>query len=68
MEQITKWRENKNSISDFKVEIGLLKEKILFRENDNRETPYYWVNQWVKNNLISYEKSFDDSVSQGQYG
>lgn len=74
MEQITKWRNNKNQISDHKIEIGSLneqigehREKISMLDNDNRETPYYWVSQWVKNNLISYEKSFEDSVSQGQY-
>ena len=74
MEQITNWRNNKNKISKHKIEIGLLnekigeqKEQISILDNHNRETPYYWVNQWVKNNLLDYEKSFDDSVSQGQF-
>lgn len=67
MEQISKWRKNRNEISEHKIEIGTLKEKILSCENDNRETPYYWVRQWVYNNLSQYISSFDDSVSQGQY-
>lgn len=74
MEQITNWRNNKNKISEHRIEIGLLnekigehKEEISILDNDNRETPYYWVNQWVKNNLPNYILSFDDSVSQGQY-
>ena len=67
MEQITNWRKNKNKISEYNIEMGSLKEQILVCENSNRETPYYWVNQWVNNNLPSYSKSFDDSVSQGQY-
>lgn len=81
MEQIIKWRKNKNEISDHNIEIGSLneqigelketigehKETISICENNNRETPYYWVNQWVNNNKPSYSKSFEDSVSQGQY-
>ena len=38
MEQISKWRKNRNQISEHKIEIGTLKEKILSCENDNRET------------------------------
>ena len=54
-------------IGSLREVIGEHKEKISICENYNRETPYYWVNQWVNNNLPSYSKSFDDSVSQGQY-
>ena len=81
MEQITNWRKNKNKISEHNIEIGSIneqigslrevigehKEKISICENYNRETPYYWVNQWINNNLPSYSNSFDDSVSQAQY-
>ena len=81
MEQITKWRDNKNKISQHNIVIGAFneqigeikeligseKEKISICDNINRETPYYWVNQWIKNNLPDYEKSFNDSVSQGQF-
>ena len=61
-------------IGELNTEIGLIretigehKEQISICENDNRETPYYWVNQWVNNNLPTYSNSFEDSVSQGQY-
>ena len=74
MEQIYNWRKNKNDISLHNIEIGSIREtigehreQISICENDNRETPYYWVNQWVNNNLPSYSNSFEDSVSQGQY-
>ena len=81
MEQITKWRDNKNKISQHNIVIGAYneqigqikeligaeKEKISICDNINRETPYYWVFQWIKNNLPAYEKSFEDSVSQGQF-
>ena len=81
MEQISNWRKNKNKISDHTIEIGSLneqigelkdvigehREEISICENDNRETPYYWVNQWVNNNLPSYSNSFEDSLSQGQF-
>ena len=74
MEQITNWRKNKNKISEHKIQIGSLKEQIgehleeiSICENDTRETPYYWVEQWVDNNLFDYKTSFDDSVSQGQF-
>ena len=60
MVQITDWIKNNNLIADYK-------EKIAICENDKRETPYYWVRQWVYNNLPNYISSFDDSVSQGQY-
>jgi len=63
-----------DEIGNHNYEIGILKEKIgshleeiSILENYNRETPYYWVNQWVKNNLKSYEVSFEDSLSQGQF-
>ena len=81
MDQIKIWRDNKNQISQHKIKIGMLneqigelkekiglqKEEIAICENTNRETPYYWVSQWVSNNIASYMESFDDSVSQGQY-
>ena len=74
MEQISKWRTNKNLISKHKIQIGLLKEqigeykeKISICEDNNRETPYYWVNQWVNNNIPEYHNSIEDSLSQGQY-
>ena len=66
--------ELNTEIGSIKEKIGLIretigehKEEISICENDNRETPYYWVNQWVNNNLPSYSNSFEDSVSQGQY-
>ena len=81
MEQISDWRKSKNNISEHKIEIGSLneqigllkekigehKEEIAICENETRETGYYWVEQWVKNNLPDYHESFLDSVSQGQY-
>ena len=81
MEQISDWRKSKNKISEHKIEIGSLneqigllkekigehKEEIATCENETRETGYYWVEQWVKNNLPDYHESFLDSVSQGQY-
>lgn len=67
MEQISNWRTNKNKISKNKIHIGELREEISMCENENRETPYYWVEQWVTNNLPDYTSSFDDSVSQGQF-
>jgi|SaaInlStandDraft_6_1057023.scaffolds.fasta_scaffold04240_2 hypothetical protein len=59
--------EHNTEIGSIRDTIGEHKEKISMCENDNRETPYYWVNQWVNNNLPSYSNNFDDSVSQGQY-
>ncbi|SVE40072.1 uncharacterized protein METZ01_LOCUS492926, partial [marine metagenome] len=59
--------EHNTEIGSIRETIGEHREKISICENDNRETPYYWVNQWVKNNSPSYYKSFEDSVSQGQY-
>lgn len=67
MEQISNWRTNKNKISENKIHIGELREEISMCENENRETPYYWVEQWVTNNLSDYISSFVDSVSQGQF-
>lgn len=73
MEQIIKWREQKNKISDHKIsigalkeEIGLLKEEISICDNICRETPYYWVRQWVNGNIPELHRSFEDSISQGQ--
>ena len=60
MVQITDWIKNNNLIAEYK-------EKIAIWESEKRETPYYWVRQWVYNNLPQYISSFDDSVSQGQY-
>ena len=60
MELISNWIKNNNLISEYK-------EKISICENDKRETPYYWVRQWVYNNAPDYISSFDDSVSIGQY-
>jgi hypothetical protein len=57
----------RETIGSIRETIGEHKEEISICENDNRETPYYWANQWVNNNLPSYSKSFEDSVSQGQY-
>ena len=61
MEQISNWRTNKNKISDHKIEIGALnekigehKEEISICENETRETPYYWIDQWVNNNIPKY--------------
>ena len=59
--------ELKEEIGSIRETIGEHREQISICENDNRETPYYWVNQWVNNNLPSYSNSFEDSVSQGQY-
>ena len=59
--------ELKEEIGSIRETIGEHREQISICENNNRETPYYWVNQWVNNNLPSYSNSFDDSVSQGQY-
>ena len=59
--------ELNTKIGSIRETIGEHREKISICENDNRETPYYWVNQWVNNNLPSYYNSFEDSVSQGQY-
>ena len=59
--------ELKEEIGSIREIIGEHREQISICENDNRETPYYWVNQWVNNNLPSYSNSFEDSVSQGQY-
>ena len=60
MDQITDWIKNNNLIAEYR-------EKIAICESDKRELPYYWVRQWVHNNLPKYISSFDDSVSQGQY-
>ena len=60
MAQISDWIDYKTKISEYK-------EQITICENDMRETPYYWVYQWVNNNLISYQNSFGDSLSFGQY-
>ena len=57
----------RETIGSIRETIGEHKEEISICENNNRETPYYWVNQWVNNNLPSYSNSFEDSVSQGQY-
>jgi hypothetical protein len=57
----------KEEIGSFRETIGEHREQISICENNNRETPYYWTNQWVNNNLLSYSNSFEDSVSQGQY-
>mgnify|MGYP001161219914 FL=1 len=57
----------RDKIGQIKDEIGIEKEHISICENKNRETPYYWVSQWVNNNLPSYFQSFEDSVSQGQF-
>ena len=57
----------KEKIGSIRETIGEHKEQISICENNNRETPYYWVKQWVNNNLPSYSNSFEDSVSQGQY-
>ena len=54
----------RDKIGQIKDEIGIEKEHISICENKNRETPYYWVSQWVNNNLPSYFQSFEDSVSQ----
>lgn len=35
--------------------------------NKIKESVYYWVGLWVKNNLPDYFNSFEDSISQGQY-
>ena len=35
--------------------------------NKIKESVYYWVGLWIKNNLPSYLESFEDSISQGQY-
>ena len=59
--------ELNTEIGSIREIIGDHKEEISICENDNRETPYYWVNQWINNNLPSYSNSFEDSVSQGQY-
>lgn len=67
MDQITNWRKNKNKISENKIHIGELKEEISICENETRETPYYWIDQWVNNNIPKYYDSFEDSVSQGQF-
>ena len=64
---IEKIGELKEEIGSIRETIGEHREQISICENDNRETPYYWVNQWVNNNLPSYSNSFEDSVSQGQY-
>jgi len=67
MQQLEIWlRENEN-ISDFREEIGKIKKKISDSENIKRNTYYYWVRQWISNNLdIEALKSFDDSMSNGQ--
>jgi len=57
----------RDKIGQVRDEIGVEKEHISICENKNRETPYYWVSQWVNNNIPSYYQSFEDSVSQGQY-
>ena len=59
--------ELKEEIGSIRETIGEHREQISICENNNRETPYYWVKQWVNNNLPSYSNSFEDSVSQGQY-
>ena len=59
--------EHNSEIGSIRESIGEHREQISICENNNRETPYYWVNQWVKNNLPSCSNSFEDSVSQGQY-
>ena len=66
-EHNTEIGKHNTEIGSIRDTIGEHKEKISMCENDNRETPYYWVNQWVNNNLPSYSNNFDDSVSQGQY-
>ena len=63
----TKIGSIRETIGSIRETIGEHKEEISICENNNRETPYYWVNQWVNNNLPSYSNSFEDSVSQGQY-
>ena len=32
-----------------------------------RNSPYYKVQRFIKNNYSEYEKSFDDSISDDQY-
>jgi len=53
MEQITEYRNCTNEIRNC--------------TNKIKETPYYWVGMWVKNNIFSYANSFEDSIAQGQY-
>ena len=44
----------KEKIGSIRETIGEHKEQISICENNNRETPYYWVKQSVNNNLPSY--------------
>ena len=53
MDQISNFIESKNTIK-------FLQQKI-------KETNYYWIGNWIKNNLPEYITSFEDSLSQGQY-
>jgi hypothetical protein len=67
MQQLDIWLKENENIREYREEIGNIKKKISESENIKRNTHYYWVRQWISNNLdIEVLKSFDDSMSNGQ--